>query len=294
MLLLVGDNPFQGVSHLSQERARARGLNVTNPEYAAKLIEIATENGADGFMFSINDTSLSILRVLKRKGLISNIQLYAITPAAYQYVRLMGPMGGLSNIGKEVLKQISLSRNFKAITFGLKGAISTDPLALMKAFLHYEISRIKCFAGKQATLNSIMLHEIITDLASALGLNWLFDSYIEFVKDLGITPGFETRNFAHLIYYFRRQKLSLNDVEIAAPFNKIGFQMNPSKNECEEALAHIPKPNVIAISILAAGYLKPTEAIDYIKTLPKIKGVAVGISKEKHAYETFKLFKEIL
>jgi hypothetical protein len=56
----------------------------------------------------------------------------------------------------------------------------------------------------------------------------------------------------------------------------------------------MPESNVIAISILAAGYLKPPEAIDYIATLPNIKGVAVGVSKEKHAHETFKLLKEKL
>jgi len=50
----------------------------------------------------------------------------------------------------------------------------------------------------------------------------------------------------------------------------------------------------LAISILAAGYLKPEEAIDYITQLPNIKGVAVGVSKEKHANETFSLLKQKL
>ena len=44
----------------------------------------------------------------------------------------------------------------------------------------------------------------------------------------------------------------------------------------------------------SAGYLNPSEAIDYVATLPNIKGVAVGVSKEKHARETFRLLKERL
>jgi hypothetical protein len=79
-------------------------------------------------------------------------------------------------------------------------------------------------------------------------------------------------------------------VVIAAPFNKVGFQMDPSKAECEKALASIDEANVIAISILAAGYIKPAEAADYIQSLPNILGVAAGVSKERHARETFKLF----
>jgi hypothetical protein len=36
--------------------------------------------------------------------------------------------------------------------------------------------------------------------------------------------------------------------------------MNPSRTECEEALANLPEPNVIATSILAVGYLKLPQA----------------------------------
>jgi hypothetical protein len=86
----------------------------------------------------------------------------------------------------------------------------------------------------------------------------------------------------------------MREVAIAAPFNKVGFQMNPLREDCEKMLAELPQPNVIAISILAAGYLSPSEAIDYLATLPNIKGVAVGVSKESHARETFRLLKEKL
>ncbi len=68
--------------------------------------------------------------------------------------------------------------------------------------------------------------------------------------------------------------------------------MNPSKAECEKTLATMPKPNVLAISIFAAGYLKPTEAIDYIASLPNLKGVAAGVSKQNHAHDTFQLLRK--
>ncbi|MEM3551478.1 MAG: hypothetical protein QXV01_10355, partial [Candidatus Bathyarchaeia archaeon] len=125
-----------------------------------------------------------------------------------------------------------------------------------------------------------------------LDLDWVFKSYTEFFWGAGIVPGFNTGNFALLVEKFRGWDINLEDVVIAAPFNKVGFQMVPSREECERALESLPKPNVLAISILAAGYLKPEEAVDYIAGLPNIKGVAVGISKEKHATGTFKLLRE--
>jgi len=294
MLILVGDNPFHGVSHLSQERARVRGDAVTTPEYAADLVMISLENGADGFMFSVSETTLSILRILGEKDVANGLRLYAITPAAAEIARLMGSEGGMEETAKRFARQMVTLGNFGAAFKGLKGAILMDPGSLLKSFVSYEISRIKSSAAKEAILDSVMLHEIVTDMGLALNLQWLFNLYIDFMLGLGIKPGFETRNFAFLVNRFREWNINLREIMIAAPFNKVGFQMNPSKVECEQALASLPEPNVVAISILAAGYLDLSEAAKYIKSLSNLKGFAVGVSREKHARETFEFLKERL
>jgi hypothetical protein len=285
-LLLVGDNPFHGISHLSQERVRDRGNSITTATYAANLVATSVENGANGFMFSVSDTTLSILRMSKSPK--SNpLNLYALVPYAYEYVRLATHAGGISGLAKKLARQIAFSGNFKVAALGLKGILRTDVQELMKAYLAYEISRIKSSAKKNGILRSMLLHEVITDMGLALNLDWLFSSYIDFISEFGIRPGFETRNFAYLVKKFKDWNLDLSEILIATPFNKIGFQMNPSKEECEEALAEAPESNVIAMSILASGYLKLPEAIDYVESLPTLRGVVVGVSKEKHAHETF-------
>lgn len=292
-MLLVGDNPFHGISHLSQERARVRGDAITHAEYDAKLVMTSLENGANGFMFSVSDMTLSILRMIRETGGSERLRLYAIVPYAYEYVRLVTQIGVLG-LAKNFAKQIAVSGNVRAIAMGLKGVIRVDPVALMKTYLIYEISRIKSSAGKQANLDSVLLHEIITDMALALNLDWLFRSYVDFMLELGIKPGFETRNFAYLVNKFKEWNIDFSEITIATPFNKIGFQMNPSRTECERALAEVPESNVIAMSVLAAGYLKLPEAMEYIGGLSNVKGVVVGVSKERHAEETFNLLRKIL
>jgi hypothetical protein len=205
----------------------------------------------------------------------------------------MAPMG-VGGLAKSFVKQVMVSGNLKAAVIGLRGITLSDPVALLKSFLSYEISRIKSLSGKHMVLESVMLHEIVTDMALALNLEWLFNSYIEFMNKLEITPGFETRNFKYLVSKFKEWGVDLSDVAIAAPFNKMGFQMTPSRIECEKVLELLPKPNVIAISILAAGYLRLEEAIEYLKNLPNIRGLAVGVSKERHAKETFKALRKEL
>lgn len=293
-LLLVGDNPFHNISHLSQERTRVRGNAFASPEHAAGLIITSVHNGANGFMFSVSETTLSILRVIREKGEIEALNLYAIVPYAQEYVQLATQVGGIPGLAKKFAKEILSSGNVRAITNGLKGVIRADPISLIKTYLLYEISRIRSSAGKQANLQSMLLHQVITDMALALDLDWLFKAYIDYMLKLGITPGFNTGNFACLINRFKEWHIDLHNIMIAAPFNKVGFQMNPSKIDCEKVLKITPEPIVIAISIFAAGYLKPSEALEYIATLQNIKGVAVGVSKENHAHETFKLVQEML
>ena len=292
-MLLVGDNPFHGISHLSQERARVRGDAMTHAEYAANLVMTSLENGANGFMFSVSEMTLSILRVIREMGGSKRLRLYGIVPYAFEYVRLATQIG-TPGLAKKFMKQIAVSGNVRAIAMGLKGVIRTDPVALLKTYLIYEISRIRSSAGKQAYLSSILLHEVITDMALALNLDWLFRSYVDFMLDIGIKPGFNTRNFVYLVKKFREWGIDLRETLIATPFNKVGFQMNPSRADCERALKSVSELNVVAISILASGYLHPEEAIEYIATLPNMEGVSVGVSKEKHAIETFQLLKQKL
>jgi hypothetical protein len=169
-----------------------------------------------------------------------------------------------------------------------------NPEALLRTYLSYEISRIKSAAGKDARIESVLLHEVITDMALALNLDWLFLAYSRYLLKCDITPGFNTCNFPTLVTKLKELDWDLEQVLIAAPFNRVGFQMNPSREECERALAGLKVPVAIAISVLAAGYLKLPEAVDYIAGLSNVKGVAVGLSKEEHARQTFKFIKDKL
>jgi hypothetical protein len=291
-LFLVGDNPFHGISHLSQERSKARISVSENPDVAANLVCLAVDNGANGFMFSVSETTLAILKKIREKDEISRLGLYAIVPYAYEYVRLATQTGGLVGLGKRFSRQLVTSRNLGAIASGVKGVLGMDPEALLRTYLSYEISRIKSAAGKDSRIESVFLHEVITDMALALNLDWLFHAYSRYLLKCDITPGFNTCNFPTLVTKLREWGWDLEQVLIAAPFNRVGFQMNPSREECERTLACLKAPAAIAISVLAAGHLKLSEAVDYVAGLPNMKGVAVGLSKEEHARQTFKIIKD--
>jgi len=288
-ILLVGDNPFHGISHLSQQSVEKRGTDITRAKFASDIVKISVENGANGFMFSVSETTLSILHMLPEKESKERLDLYALVPYAYEYVRLATHEGGLPGLAKRFAKEVLQSGNLKTVGVGLKGVLTSDPLDVMKAYLSYEIIRIKASTKNRGVLRSVLLHEVITDMAIALNLESLVKSYIKFMNDHGIEPGFETRNFSYLVKKFKEWGIDFKGLVIGAPFNKIGFYMNPSKAECEKALADVSGSTVIMMSILAAGYLKPKEAIDYVRGLPNASGIVVGVSNEQQARETFRL-----
>ena len=291
-ILLVGDNPFHGISHLSQERARNRSSAIDSIEGKADVVLTALENGADGFMFSVSDTTLSILRIMRERKSISGVKLYPIIPYAFEYVRVATQMGtpGLAN---RFVKQIALSGDVRALLGGFAAVLKMSPSGLVNTYLSYEISRIKSAVGSRENLTSIFLHEVITDMGLALNLEWLFSAYRDFLSKRKIVPGFHTRNFPYLVKKFNEWGLDLDHTVITTPFNKVGFQMNPSREECERTLDNLSSPVVLAISVLASGYIKPVEALGYIAGLDNIKGVVAGVSTEQQATETFELFKKL-
>ena len=293
LTLLVGDNPFHGVSHLSQERVRSRDPAIEQADYGAGLVATSIENGADGFFFTASGTTLAICRLLAARDLGGTLQLHAIVPYAFELARSAVRVGGLPQLGKDIVKQIVLSRDLNAAASGVLGVVRSDPVALLKAYLFYEVSRIRSAskASKNLNLASVLIHEVITDMALSLDMEWLFKTHVEAMRDRGITPGFDTRNYPMLLEKLEGWGIDLSQLIVATPFNSIGFQMAPSREACEERLALGNGPDVIAFSILASGHITLPEAAQYLDTLPNLAGVAVGVSKEQQARETFSLLR---
>jgi len=281
MLKLIGDNPFQGVSHLSAERAVSRGNDLNNPRYCADLI---LKSGADGFMFTLNEKTLDIL---KRVAIIKEIDLYPLVPDVSSFVK---NGNGTMGIAKYLVGDMLLTSSFGGIAKGITGVITQKPALMFQSYLEYELSRISYIAGGK--VKALFLHEVLTDMALALGMDWILWSHWEFCDKKGIKCGFETRNFTSLMNKLLDHLLY--SVVVAAPFNSIGFQMCPSKQANEKSLLENPKSfniDVIAFSILAAGFVKLDDAIPYIKSLP-IDGVCVGVSSEAQAKEAFNKLKD--
>ncbi len=289
--LLIGDNAFIGVSHLSQARARERQESL-GLEQAIAVIETAFSSGASGFTFSTHPTNFRILEKLRDEGRVNKgFDLYPVLPYTEGYVRIANEKGTAGLI-KETMSRMPLSGKARAFIDTGISALTFDVAGLLKAYTNMELASYLNAKPKNAKLRAVLLHEVVTDLGLSFQAKDLFESYIDHVReDYGAKPGFVTRNFPKFVNFCETTGLPLKDVVVMTPFNRLGFQMNPSKQGCEESLRSLSSGAVIAVSILAGGYLRLGEAVEYLNTLSNISGVAVGISSRQHARDTFKALR---
>jgi hypothetical protein len=279
----IGDNAFIGVSHLSDARAR-QTLQRLSVEKIVEVIRTAISHGANGFTFTVHPTNLQVLKeLIATRSLDSDFAVYPTLPYVAGYLRTMNEKGIVGTLG-ELFDQVSIVDRAKLVVESGVTSLAGDPIGLMKRYLNYELSRIP----REANIASVLLHDVVTDLAVSYRSADVIQSHIESVRNKWhATPGFVTRNFSKFIEFFNQLEWRLSDVLVMTPFNRIGFQMNPSKEACEAALSKLEGGKVIAMSIMAGGYLTLEDALDYIDGLRNLYGITLGVSTPKHAAETF-------
>ena len=281
--VLLGDNPFFGVDHVSQERARTKASRSQNIDNIAEVIKYSFNLGISGMVVSTHPTLRQLLDKLRseRPELLEKFEFYPILPYTQGYVLKINEKGIINTV-IETLSMGSFRNKIKILTKGGMGVIRKDLFELFKVFIDIELLQLK-----NARINTVFLHDVITDLALSLNMKKIFEVFQEYLHDnYKVNAGLVTKNFPRLIN--KLSEWGLDYSSVMTSFNKIGFQMNPSREECEKSLDKF-KGQVIAMSILAGGYLELNDAYQYILTQQKINKIVVGVSSIEHASKTFGL-----
>ncbi len=283
--ILLGDNALMGVDHLSQERARMRG--VAEPASIVEMIRFVSDLGVNGFVVSTHPSLRNVIEyMIAHTDLHKRINFYPILPYVQGYVAKMTEKGVVGTISG-VLEPATVHDKMRILIKGGIGLLKKDLYDLLKVLFDVELLQLQ-----NVNFKFVFLHDVLTDLALALSLKDMFKLFIHHIEDrYGAEAGFVTKNFAMLVR--RLEEWSIPMPPIMTSFNKVGFQMNPSREECEKCLKE-HKVNVIAMSTLAAGYLNPKESFDYLFSLPNIRSLVVGASSKQHAQETFQLVHSYL
>ncbi|MEM3586359.1 MAG: hypothetical protein QXO71_03460 [Candidatus Jordarchaeaceae archaeon] len=132
----------------------------------------------------------------------------------------------------------------------------------------------------------VLLHGEETDKLNFKTL----ESWFGRIRDLGFIPGVATHKPDRTLPKLLEHKLDFQVVLL--PFNAIGFMMG-EKEKVLDIVARSEKA-FIAMKPLAAGRLKPDEALKYVFSCKGIDSAAIGVANVEEVKETFSIAKNIL
>lgn len=118
----------------------------------------------------------------------------------------------------------------------------------------------------------------------------VLESWLGRIRNLGFIPGVATHKPDIILPELLESKLDFQVVLL--PFNAAGFLMG-EKEKVFDAVRRSDK-SFIAMKPLAAGRLKPREALEYIFSCEDIDSVAIGVASMEEVKETFSIAKNIL
>jgi hypothetical protein len=195
-------------------------------------------------------------------------------PYAHKYANAVTELGIMGTI-----KQYVPGNIFGTFAKGGLAYLNKDFTKLMELLIDAEM---KMFAGIDTPV--IFIQNVLVDMILGLKMYRVFaefDAYIR--KRYNSEPGYITMNMPLLLDALN--SVGIENPIICSSINKIGFRMSGGK-EIYEKYLNEREFRPIAMQVLAAGALRPKEAIEYLGQFPKIESVLFGASSKAHIEET--------
>jgi hypothetical protein len=278
--IILGDNQFFGVNHMSEEKGMQTMRRFQENRAIIEVLDRAYELGVHAFTFSTHDRVAQIcdhFRANPEK--YADLRLYPAIPYAEKYAHAVTEKGILGAIMDVVFTDNTAGGAASMIARGGAMLLNKDAEQLMKLLVDAEL---KMFYGLRVEV--VFLQNIVTDLLLGLGWKEMLASFARHVQDrYGVQAGFITRNMPRLVDLLL--EAGLESPIVCSAINKVGFQMNPDIASCEEALRNRPF-RALAMSVLAAGAVAPAEAIEYVGQFGRIESVVFGASSRSHIEQT--------
>lgn len=282
--IIFGDNQFFGVNHMSEQASIRQAQKYRTPDDIYNTLEYVNDIGIKTFMFTTHDMLEPVFEKIRENDKFSDFKLVPCMPYAHKYANAMVELGIFEAVNKFVP-----GNKFISGLKGLKAAVSSDPVPMMKLLVDSEMKQFKGL-----NVEAVFLLNIVTDLLLGMGMHHIFYEFANYVEErYEVKAGFFTMNYA-ILKDILVNTLGLENPLICSNFNKIGFRMNPSKETVEKSLRE-KNSFTIAMSILASGAVKPNEAVKYIGSLNgAVDAVLFGASSPMHIKETKELLEKMI
>jgi hypothetical protein len=281
--VLFGDNQFFAVNHLSDEKSRAQSIRFKDNSAIIAVIDQAIETGIQTFMCTTHDRIASICdHIRKNPEQYEGFKIYPCMPYAHKYANAITELGILGTI-----KQYLPGNIFSTFAKGGMAYVRKDFSKMMELLIDAEM---KMFHGISTPV--IFIQNVLVDMILGLRLLDVFAEYDSYIrKKYNSEPGYITMNLPALLDAL--ESIGIQNPIICSSINKIGFRMSGGKDIYEKTLRE-RNFRPIAMQVLAAGALRPKEAVEYLSNFKKIESVLFGASSKGHIQEMRDLVENYL
>jgi len=281
--VLFGDNQFFAVNHLSDEKSREQAIRFKDDSAIIRVLDQVIEEGINTFMCTTHDRIANICDHMRANpDKYRDFKIYPGMPYAHKYANAVTELGIIGTIKSYVPGNI-----FGTFAKGGIAYLSKDFLKLMEIFIDTEM---KMFKGISTPV--IFIQNVVVDLILGLKAYDAFIAFDEYIrKKYNAEPGYLTMNMPALLDALN--SAGIKNPIICSSINKIGFRMSGGKEIYEKYLME-KEFRPIAMQVLAAGALKPREAIEYLGNFSRIESVLFGASSRAHIKETRELIEKYL
>lgn len=284
--VILGDNQFFGVNHMSQDKGRATYEQFKDQNEIKRILKYGLSKGVKGVMFSTHPSIYEICDMIRAdEELRSNLNIYVNVPYIIKYVSMVTEMGMYNTI-KTVLKGKSGRGKTKFLLETGVNVLTLNHLGILERLVDVELAPFH-----DLNVKAIFLHNALCDLILGYDMKAVavaFDKYVR--KRYHAIPAYGTLNFSAYSKFL--DDCGLQNSLIMTAVNKKGFLMNPSRDQVVSDIAKSGH-TVLAMATLASGRLLPEEAYSYIAGTA-VKNVVVGLSSKKHADETFGIIRKYI
>ena len=273
--VLFGDNQFFAVNHLSDEKSRQQSMRFRDVKSIMYVLDQAIDLGINTFMCTTHDRIGEITEIMRNnKSRYQDFNIFPCMPYAHKYANAVTELGIIGTIKEYVPGNL-----FSFAIKGGMGVLNKDFGKLMEMLIDAEM---KMFKGVNTPV--IFIQNVLVDMVLGLGMYEVFAQYHAYIKKkYNAEPGYITMNMPKLLDAL--ESVGIENPIICSSINKIGFRMSGGIELYERYLKEKTfRP--VAMQVLAAGALRPQEAIEYLAQFPKIESVLFGASSKAHIEET--------
>ena len=281
--VLFGDNQFFAVNHASDEKSRAQAIRFKDDQAIIRVLDQAIDTGINTFMCTTHDRIANICgHIRANPAKYTNFKIYPCMPYAHKYANAVTELGIAGTI-----KQYVPGNVFGTFAKGGFALLNKDFIKLMELLIDAEM---KMFKGIQTPV--IFIQNVLVDMILGLKMFEVFKEYDAYIrKKYQAEPGYITMNMPALLDALN--SVGIENPIICSSINKIGFRMSGGVDIYEQYLNE-REFRPIAMQVLAAGALRPKEAMEYLGRFPKIESVLFGASSQSHIKETKDLIEKYL